>query len=343
MQAVLIRNFGGPEVLEKAQIPDPVPASGEVLVRVRACALNHLDFWVRQGIPAYKIALPHILGCDVAGEIAAVGPGVEGWLAGQKVAVAPGRSCRRCEFCLDGKDNYCARYGIIGAQAGPGGYAELLSVPEECLLPMREGVSFEDAAAFPLTFLTAWHMLVNLGALKAGQTALVMGAGSGVGVAAIQVAKLCGANVIAASTSADKLAKAKGLGADHGIHSPPEDVMRQVVKLTSRGMVDLVFEHVGPAVFDAALKCLRPGGKLVTCGSTSGSEVSVDMRYVFSRQLQILGAKMGSLADMRRVWGLLNEGRLKPVVDKVFPLAEARAAHEYLAERRQFGKVLLKV
>ena len=337
-----MEGFGGPEVLKPAELPDPQPGPGEILVRVRACALNHLDLHVRGGLPAYKIAMPHILGCDAAGTVAALGPGATAFRIGARVAVAPGRSCGRCDDCLAGQDNRCAQYAIIGAGAGPGGYAEYLRVPEACAVEVPDSMSFEEAAAFPLTYLTAWHMLVTLAACGPGQTVLVLGAGSGVGVAAIQIASLSGARVIAVSTSAEKLEKAKALGAEETIHAPPQDIARQTRKLTGGALADVAFEHVGPAVFMDALKSLKPGGRLVTCGATSGPEVTLDLRYVFWRQLQILGSKMGTLAEFRRVARLAGEGRLKPVVDKVFPLAQARAAHEYLADRRQFGKVVLR-
>lgn len=343
MQAVIIEKFGGPENLKTAVLPTPKPAAGEALVRVRACALNHLDIFVRDGIPAYKIALPHILGCDVAGEVAEAGPGVVSVKAGDRVAVSPGRSCGRCEFCLSGQDNQCRDYGIIGAQAGPGGYAEFLRVPEAYLLPLPSHLSFEDGAAYPLTFLTVWHMLMTLGGCGPDSNVLVLGAGSGVGVAAVQTAKLAGAFVMAASTSEEKLEKALALGADAGIHSPPQDLARSVRKLTAGAMADIVIEHVGAALFGAALICLKPGGRLVTCGATSGPMVEVDLRYVFSRQLQILGSKMGTQREMRQVARLVGAGRLKPVIDRTFALTEARQAHEYLAEKKQFGKVVLKV
>jgi NADPH:quinone reductase-like Zn-dependent oxidoreductase len=343
VQAVILEKFGGPENLKAAKLPDPKPSAGEVLLRVKACALNHLDIFVRDGIPAYKIALPHILGCDVSGEIVELGPGVASVKKGDRVAVSPGRSCGHCEFCLSGRDNHCKEYGIIGAQGGPGGYAELLRVPENCLLPLPGSLSFEEGAAYPLTFLTAWHMVMTLGGCGPDSTVLALGAGSGVGVAAIQVAKAAGAFVIATSTSADKLERARKLGADEGIHSPPQDIVKTVHKLTGGRMADIAVEHVGPPVFDAALKSLKTGGRLVTCGSTTGPVVELDMRYVFSRQLQILGSKMGSQAEMRQVARLVADGRLKPVVDKVFPLAEARQAHEYLAQKKQFGKVVLKI
>lgn len=342
MKAVLLEQFGGPETLAVRDVPEPVPAAGEVLLRVRACALNHLDLFVRDGIPAYKIKLPHVLGCDVAGEVVAAGPGAD-VPVGLRAAVSPGRSCGRCEACLAGRDNDCPKYGIIGAQGGPGGYQELLRVPAQHLLPLPASLSFEEGAAYPLTFLTVWHMLMTLGGCGPGQTVLVMGAGSGVGVAAIQLAKLAGARVIAVSTSGEKLERAKGLGADLTIHHPPEDIVKQTMRLTGGAMADVVVEHVGPAVFDAALKSLKVGGKLVTCGSTTGPTVELDMRYVFSRQYQILGSKMGTQAEMRKVARLVEEGRLKPVIDRCFPLHEARKAHEHLASKRQFGKVVLTV
>ena len=341
MKAVIIEEFGGPEKLKLANVPDPQPGQGEVLVRMRACALNHLDFWVRSGIPAYKIRLPHILGCDVAGEIAALGAGVSGFKTGQRVAVSPGRSRLKCEFCLAGRDNLCADYGIIGAQGGAGGYAEYIVVPEQYLLPVPDALSFEQAAAYPLTFLTAWHMLITLGGLNPDKTALILGAGSGIGVAGVQVAKLAGARVIAVSTSEEKLKKSKQLGADQTIHSPPQDITKQVIRLTGGKMVDVVFEHVGPVTFEAALKSMKAGGRLITCGATTGPSVTIDLRFVFSRQYQILGSKMGTLAEMRQVARLVAEGKLRPIVDRIFPLAQARQAQEYLAEKKQFGKVVL--
>jgi NADPH:quinone reductase-like Zn-dependent oxidoreductase len=340
VKAVVLKAYGGPENLALETLPDPVPGPGEVLLRVRACALNHLDLWIRAGLPVAKP--PFVLGCDVSGEVAALGPGVADPKVGRRFAVHPGRSCGKCDACRDGRESDCPTYGIIGAYRGlTGGYAELLVVPVEQLLPMPDAMTFVDAASVPLTFLTAWHMAVTLAELKAGETMLVVGAGAGVATAAIQIAKLCGARVIATSTSPDKLERAKKLGADDGILHPPEDLPRAVRKLTGGKMADAVFEHVGGPLIGEALKSLRRSGRLVTCGATAGHDGPIDLRYVFDRQLQILGAKMGSLAEMRRVWALVAEGRLKPVVDRAFPLAEAARAHEYLEGRGHFGKVVL--
>ena len=342
MKAAVLKAFGGPENLEFTTVPDPVPGPGEVLLRVRACALNHLDLWIRGGLPSAKITTPFILGCDVAGEVVALGEGVEGIAVGGRFAVHPGRCCGKCVPCLDGREPDCADFGIIGAYGGrPGGYAELLAVPAEELLPMTAAQTFAEAAAVPLTFLTAWHMLETLAQLRAGETLLVVGAGAGVATAAISIAKSLGARVIATSTSEEKLERAKALGADFTLQHPPEDLARTVRKLTGGAMADAVFEHVGGSVIGEALKCLRRSGRLVTCGATAGPVAPIDLRYVFDRQLKILGAKMGSRAEMRAVWSKVAAGKLKAVVDRTFPLAEARAAHEYLAARGQFGKVVL--
>ena len=343
MKAVIVKAWGGPENLQPTDLPDPEPGPGEALVRVKFCALNRLDLWVRNGIPAYKIPLPHILGSDVSGEVVAVGPGCRAAQVGQRVAVAPGRSCRRCDRCLRGQDNLCEHFGVIGENAGPGGYAELLVVPEEYLLPIPDSMSLETAAAFPLTFLTAWHMLMTLGGCGPDQWVLVQGAGSGVGTAAIQIAKLAGARVIACSTSEDKLKKAAELGADAGILTPKEDTRKRVRAITGHRMADIAFEHVGPATFDASLKSLRPGGTLVTCGATTGQEVPLSLPHLFVKQWRIIGSTMGTLAETRTVARLACEGKLRPVIDRAFDLKNARDAHEHLAAGRHFGKVLLKI
>lgn len=343
MKAVIVKAWGGPENLVVAELPSPRPGPGEVLVRVSHCALNHLDLWVRKGIPAFKIPLPHVLGSDVSGTVAELGPGATSFKTGDRVAVAPGRSCGSCDRCSQGRDNLCLKFGVIGENGGPGGYAEYLVVPERYLLPIPDSMTFAQAAAFPLTFLTAWHMLMTLGGCEAGQWVLVLGAGSGVGTAAIQIAKLAGARVIAVSTSPEKLARAESLGADAGILTPKEDIRRRVRALTGGAMADIAFEHVGPATFDAALKSLRPGGALVTCGATTGPTVELNLLYLFSKQYRIFGSTMGTLAETKTVAKLVGEGKLKPVLDRSFPLEQARQAQEHLAAGRQFGKVLLEV
>ncbi|MDX6770301.1 MAG: zinc-binding dehydrogenase [Elusimicrobiota bacterium] len=344
MRAVVLTAFGGPENLELRQVPEPAPGPGEVLLRVRACALNHLDLWVRAGLPAAKVKLPFILGSDAAGEVASLGPGVAGHKVGDRVAVHPGRSCGACPACAEGREPDCPAYGIIGAYGGhTGAYCEFLAVPERHLLPMpHEDMSFTEAASLPLAALTAWNMLTTEGGLRTGQTVLIVGAGAGVSVMAIQIARALGARVIATTSDPSKVERARELGAHEVILHPPEDLARAVRRLTGGAMADLVFEHVGKAVIGEALKCLRPSGRLVTCGATSGYDASIDLRWVFSKRLKILGAKMGNLADMREVWKLAVDGRLRPVIDKVFALADARLAHERLESRGQFGKVVLE-
>lgn len=331
MKAVVLSSFGGVENLALQEVPDPVASPGEALLSVEACALNHLDLWIREGLPGSKVKTPHILGSDVAGTV-----------GGARVAVHPGLSCGSCPACQDGRDADCPDFGIIGAYGGsPGGYAQQLAVRADRLLPIPDGMSFTDAASLPLTLLTAWRMLKTLGDIRPGQTAVIVGAGAGVSVAGIQIAKALGATVIATTSDATKVERARALGADQVLLSPPEELSRAVRKLTRGAMADLVLEHVGPALFMAALKCLRPSGRLVTCGSTSGPVVELDMRYVFSRQLRILGSRMGSVAEMREAWSLVTSGRVKPVVDRVYALDEAADAHRRLESRGQFGKVVL--
>jgi len=333
VRAVILRAFGGVENLELRTVPDPVPGPGEVLLRVRACALNHLDLWIREGLPGSKVKVPHILGSDVAGEA-----------GGRRVAVHPGLCCGACPACKDGRESDCPGFGIIGAYGGSqGGLAELLAVKAAHLLDIPAGLSFEDAASLPLTLLTAWRMLKTLGEVRPGRTVVIVGAGSGVSAVGIQVAKALGAAVIATTSDAAKVERAKALGADHVLHAPPADLAREVRRLTGGAMADVVLDHVGPALFMDALKCLRPSGRLVTCGSTSGPKVELDMRYVFSRQLAIMGSRMGSLAEMREAWKLVESGKVRPVVDKVYPLAGAAAAHARLESRGQFGKVVVAI
>ena len=341
MRAVIFRAHGGLEVLEDADVPPPTPGPGEVLIRVKACGVNHLDIWIRQGIPAYRVTLPHISGCDVAGVIEQLGPGVEQLRVGTPVFIAPGLSCFQCRSCQAGLDNLCESYGIIGARTD-GGYAELMTAPAQNVIPIPEGVSFEDAAAFPLVFLTAWHMLVSRASLRSGERVLIHAAGSGVGHAAVQIAKLMGAVVYATVGSDAKLPHAKALGADEVINYARQDFPTSIRELTRGDGVDVVLEHVGPHTWEGSLRLLKKGGRLVTCGATTGASVSLDLRYVFSRHLTILGSMMGTRNELLTITQLIGQRRLKPVVDTVYPLQQARAAQERLLKRQVFGKLVLR-
>lgn len=343
MRAVRFHAHGGPEVLKLEEIPEPRIAQNQVLVRIKACALNHLDLWLRKGLPGVKVPLPHIPGCDIAGEVAAVGELCTRVKVGERVVISPGRSCGQCARCLEGRDNLCPSYQIIGGYGLDGGYAEAIAVPEVNVLPLPKGMDFVHAAAFPLTFLTAWNMLVTLGNVRPGQTVLVMGAGSGVGVAALQIAKLFGATVLAAASTGEKLAKAQDLGADHGINYRDQAIGQEVKRLTERRGVDIIFEHVGGETWKELIPILAADGTLVTCGATSGPIAETDIRYLFMRQLRIQGAYMGSKADLLTILSLVEAGKLKPVVDQALPLAEAPQAHRLLEDRRQFGKVVLTI
>jgi len=343
MRAVRFHAHGGPEVLKLEEIPETRVAQNQVLVRIKACALNHLDLWLRKGLPGVKVPLPHIPGCDIAGEVAAVGELCTRVKVGERVVISPGRSCGQCARCLEGRDNLCPSYQIIGGYGLDGGYAEAIAVPEVNVLPLPKGMDFVHAAAFPLTFLTAWNMLVTLGNVRPGQTVLVMGAGSGVGVAALQIAKLFGATVLAAASTGEKLAKAQDLGADHGINYRDQAIGQEVKRLTERRGVDIIFEHVGGETWKELIPILAADGTLVTCGATSGPIAETDIRYLFMRQLRIQGAYMGSKADLLTILSLVEAGKLKPVVDQALPLAEAPQAHRLLEDRRQFGKVVLTI
>jgi NADPH:quinone reductase-like Zn-dependent oxidoreductase len=340
MKAVRIHQFGGPEVLTYEDVADPRPGFGQVLVRVRACALNHLDVWVRKGLPGVK--LPHILGSDVAGEVAELGEGVAEFKVGQRVLVAPMHFCGWCAKCLAGVQNQCREFTALG-NAVDGGNCELIAVPVANVLAIPATLSFEQAASVPLVFLTAWHMLVGLARIRPGQTVLVLGGGSGVGIAAIQIAKMFHCRVITTAGSEEKLDKARGLGADFCIDHYQQKISDEVRKITNREGVDVVIEHVGAATWDESMRSLKSGGTLVTCGATTGPEVKVDLRHLFARQLSLLGSYMGTMSDFHEVMGHVFAGRLKPVVDCVFELQDLRAAHEYLEKSAMFGKVVVKV
>jgi NADPH:quinone reductase-like Zn-dependent oxidoreductase len=288
------------------------------------------------------VILPHISGCDIAGEVAEAGAEVDGVTRGSTVLVAPGLSCGRCSFCQAGEENYCAEFGIIGYRS-PGGYAELVAVPARNLLAYPDGVPWEEAAAFPLVFLTAWRMLTDRAKAKAGERVLVLAAGSGVGMAAVQVAKLLGCEVIATAGSAEKLAKAQRLGADHVINHRTQNITDEVKRMTDGKGVDVVVEHVGDAVWDACVRSLGRGGRLVTCGATTGYQGVIDLRYLYSRQLSILGSYMGNRRNLETALGFLRRGQLRSIVDSTYALADAMEAQRRLESGAHFGKIVLRV
>jgi NADPH:quinone reductase-like Zn-dependent oxidoreductase len=341
MKAARIHEHGGPEVLRIENIPEPEIRPDQVLVRVRACALNHLDLFVRAGIPGMKFAMPHILGSDIAGEIVAVGGLCERVKPGWRVLLSPGTSCRQCEPCLSGNDNQCRRYTMFGYGID-GGDTELLAAPEYSVIQIPDDMTFEEAAAAPLVFVTAWHMLMGRARLQPGEDILVLAASSGVGSAAIQIAKMFQCRVIATAGGEAKLAKARELGADHVIDHYRQDISAEVKKFTGKRGVDVVIEHVGVATWQKSLESLAPAGRLVTCGATTGHDAKIDLRFLFSKQWSLLGSFMGTIGELHQVLKFVFRKQLRPVVDRVFPLEEIAEAHRYLEGKEQFGKVILK-
>lgn len=338
MKAVRIHEFGGPEVLKYEDIPDIKPRKDQVLVKVKACALNHLDLFIRKGLPGIK--LPHINGSDVSGDIAEVGEYITDLKPGQRVLLAPMTFCGTCEKCTGGIQNFCPQFTVLG-YLNDGGNAEYIAVPRVNVVPIQGELTYDEAASVPLVFLTAWHMLVTRAELRAGQTVLVLGGGSGVGSAAIQICKLLGAQVIATAGDENKMDQSRELGADHVVNHYRQKISDEVKAFTGKAMCDIVFEHVGKATWSESMKSLKPGGKIVTCGATTGPEASFDIRFLFARQLSFLGSFMGTMGDFHEVMKHIFSGKLKPVVDKTFPLRDARAAHERLEKGEQFGKVIL--
>src|ERR1700736_1411969 len=338
MKAVRIHEFGGPEVLRYEDVPDPQLRKDQVLVRVKACAMNHLDIWVRKGLPGVK--LPHILGSDVAGEVVEVGEYVSGFKTGQRVLLAPMHFCGHCAKCVAGLQNQCREFTVLG-NGVDGGNCDLIAAPVANVVPIPDSLDFNQAASVPLVFLTAWHMLVGLAGVRPGQTVLVLGASSGVGIAAIQIGRLFHCRVITTAGDETKLGKARALGADHGINHYKQKISEEVRKITNKEGVDIVVEHVGVATWDESVKSLKSGGTLVTCGATTGPNVGIDLRHLFARQLRLLGSYMGTMSELHEVLGHVFAGRLKPVVDRVFPLSEVRSAYEYMEKPQMFGKFLL--
>jgi NADPH:quinone reductase-like Zn-dependent oxidoreductase len=341
-EAMVIRGHGGPEVIVRETIELPEPGPREVRVRVRAVGVNHLDLWARRGLPNLTYEFPHRLGAEISGEIEALGPGATGCAIGQKIIVNPGRSCGVCAKCLSGADNFCSKYAIFGENT-QGGYAQHINVPDANVVPLPAGLSFTEAAAIPLVFLTAWQMVVRRAEVMPGQTVLVQAAGSGVSSAAIQIAKLLGARIFATAGSDEKCARALALGADAAINYTTQDFVAECKRLTGKKGVDVVIEHVGGEVFVKSILATAWGGRVVTCGATTGFSPTIDLRHIFFRQVQVLGSTMGPKGDLFRILALVEAGKLKPVVDRVLPLWSAPEAHRILEERKAFGKVVLEV
>ncbi len=340
MKAAYFKEHGGSEKIIYGEYKDPVPGPGEVLVRVRACALNHVDLLLLDGRFPLPERLPHVNGCEVTGTLAAPGPDLTGLALGQRVTVFPGLSCGRCEYCLRGERTVCIRYGYLGAHRD-GGYAELVKVPAENIVPLPEAISFEAGAAVPLAMLTAWHALVAKADLRPGHTILVQAAGSGVGSAAIQIAKLIGARVIATVGAEEKVELARSLGADAVINYRTQDFVEAVRRWTDKRGVDVVVEHVGAETFERSIYCVTRLGTLLSIGSHASHWGRVDLRHVYSKNLRILGTNLGSILELRTIIELMRAGRLQAVVDRAFPLSAAPEAVQYLIDRKNRGKLLL--
>ena len=340
MQAVRFHEHGGPEVLKYEAAPDPKIAANEVLVEVKACALNHLDLWLRRGVSDWKLPLPHIVGSDVSGEVAEVGSLVKRVKAGERVLLCPGMSCGQCEACFKGLDSACRNYTVLGVFVD-GGYAELVKAPEVNVIPIPGDLSFDEAAAVPLVFLTAWHMLFTRAQLRPGEDVLVVGAGSGVGSAAIQIAKAVSARVIATAGADWKLDKALALGADEVINHSRQTISAEVKRFTGKRGVDVIVEHVGADVWEECFNSLATYGRLVTCGVTSGGEVKLNVQTLFGRQRSVMGSFMGGKAELLEALKLIARRKLKAVIDSAFPLREAAAAQRKMESREFFGKILL--
>lgn len=343
MKAIRFHEFGGPEVLKYEDVAEPPLRKDQVLIRVKACAMNHLDLFVRRGMPG--ISLPHINGSDISGEIAEVGEYVTGLKAGQRVLLAPMVYCGHCQFCMDGKQNFCREFTVLG-RGVDGGNCEYIAVKPESVVPivkdqMGNELTYDEAASVPLVFLTAWHMLVGRARVKPGDVVLVLGGGSGVGSAAIQIAKFNGARAIATAGDEAKLDQCRDLGADYTINHHRDKISDEVKKITAKAGVDIVFEHVGKATWEESVKSLKYGGTLVTCGATTGPEAGLNVNVLFGKQLSLLGSFMGTMGELHAVLKHVFSGALKPVVDKTYPLREAAAAHRRMEEGKQFGKIVL--
>ena len=340
MKALAFHEHGGIDKLKYQDVPDPKLGPGDVLVRVRAAALNHLDLFVREGLPGLKLPLPFWSGCDIAGEVVEIGAAVPDVKVGDRVAVNPNLHCGRCEYCQKGQHSLCVSYGILGEHTH-GGLAELVKVDGRKVLTLPDHVKFEDAAAFVLVNMTAWRMLVSQARLRAGEDLLIIGVGGGVSSTGVQIGKLCGARVWVTSSSDEKLERARALGADECINYAKDDWVKAIAQKTGRRGVDVILENVGAATWPGAIRALAKGGRLVTCGGTSGPICETDVRQVFWKQVSIIGSTMATNAEFAEVMAELFRGRLKAIVDSVMPLKDGIAAQERLAAGKQFGKIVL--
>ncbi|MHA1907115.1 MAG: zinc-binding dehydrogenase [Candidatus Thorarchaeota archaeon] len=345
MRASLFHEHGGPEVLEYTDFPTPEPTSNQILVEVKGVALNHLDLFVRGGIPGIKLEMPHILGSDISGNVKEIGSHVTNNVeVGEKVIIDPGLSCGTCEFCQIGEHSLCPTYQIIGEHVR-GGYAEYIVVNEENVIPVPKeaGLDYVEAAAVPLTFMTAWRLLMTKAKLAPGDDVLIIGIGGGVALAAMQIARVAGARVFVTSSSDTKLEKARLLGADFLInHNTTPDYHKEISSTTNRRGVDIVLDSVGTATWERSLKSLRKGGRLVTPGATSGPMATTNVNLIFWKQLEILGSTMSSRSELRDVLKLVWSKKLRPVVDRLYPLSKAEEAHRLLEKGEQFGKLVLR-
>lgn len=342
MKAILFYNHGNLDVLEYADFPTPGPGPGQVLVRLKAAALNRLDLWVREGWPGLKLEYPHIPGADGAGEVAALGDGVKTWSVGDRVVINSNLSCGTCEYCLSGMDNRCINWGLLG-ETQRGTYAEYIAVPARNLFPLPEGFDEHTAAAAALVYHTAWHSLISRGNLKPGETVLIVGASGGVNLASLQIAKLAGATVIVVGSRQDKLALAGSMGADHLIdRSQEQNWSEAVYQMTEKRGADVVVDNVG-TTFPDSFRAAGRGARILTVGNTGNPNVEIDNRFIFAKHLSLIGSTMGTHSDFKKVMTLVFSGHLKPVLDRTYPLSEARAAQERLATGDQMGKITLAV
>jgi NADPH:quinone reductase-like Zn-dependent oxidoreductase len=342
MRAAFIREHGSLDAIQYGEFPDPVPGPGQVRVRLRAAALNHLDIFVRNGMPGIPVPLPHVMGSDGAGVVDSLGQGVTRVREGDEVVLNPGIHCGVCEFCLRGEHSLCIDFLLVGEHL-PGTFAEYVVLPAGNAYLKPKGLTFEEGAAFPLTFLTAWRMLVTKAGARPGESLLILGIGGGVSLAALAIAKLLGLSVGVTSGSTEKLDRAKELGADFTIDHSAVDFARETRRITGKRGVDIVLDSVGKATWKRSIASLARGGRLVTCGATTGPDPETDIARIFWNQLTVYGSTMGNHGEFADLLRIFHDGRLRPIVDSVFPLAQTREAVRRLEEKKQFGKIVLRI